>query len=194
MRLAAPVHAAVDLASALGARSGQGRGSLSAAEGTDHLEGAVSTPEAPTQPPGAGSQPSPSPSPPRRRKREILGPTGLVVMVLAILAFTVVSIVIEVVSNQGKSYAASIDVLEQIPADPNEYQVVFHITNKGTKAGRPDVCEASLFDLRGERVGTASVRLRTPIQPGRTLDELAVATAASRPINGQVTCRSLEPD
>jgi len=115
-------------------------------------------------------------------------------MVLAIVAFTVVSIVIEVVTNQGKSYNASVNVLEQIPADPNEYQVVFHVTNKGTRAGRPDVCEATLFDLRGERVGTASVRLRTSIQPGQTVDELAIATAASRPLNGQVTCRSLEPD
>jgi hypothetical protein len=118
----------------------------------------------------------------------------LVVMVLTIVAFTIVSIAIEVVTNHGKAYTASVDVLEQIPADPNEYQVVFHVANKGTKAGRPDVCEATLFDLKGERVGTASVRLRTAIQPGQTLDELAVATAAARPINGQVTCRSLEPD
>jgi len=115
-------------------------------------------------------------------------------MVLAILLFTVVSIVIEVVTNQGKSYTASVNVLDQIPADPNEYQVVFHITNNGTKAGRPDICEATLFDLRGERVGTGSVRLRTAIQPGQTQDELALATAAARPLNGQVTCRSLEPD
>ena len=153
----------------------------------------MSTPAPPTQPPGAGSPP-PQQQSPQRRRREILGPTGLVVMVLAIVAFTVVSIVIEVVTNQGKSYNASVNVLEQIPADPNEYQVVFHVTNKGTRAGRPDVCEATLFDLRGERVGTASVRLRTSIQPGQTVDELAIATAASRPLNGQVTCRSLEPD
>jgi hypothetical protein len=123
-----------------------------------------------------------------------MGPTGLVVMVLVILAFTVVSIVIEVVINQGKSYTATVNVLDQVPADPNEYQVVFHVTNKGTKAGRPDICEATLFDLRGERVGTASVRLRTTIQPGQTHDELAIATAAAHPINGRVTCRSLEPD
>jgi hypothetical protein len=123
-----------------------------------------------------------------------MGPTGLVVMVLTILAFTIVSIVIELVTNQGKSYTASVNVLEQIPADPNEYQVVFHVTNKGTRAGRPDICEATLFDFRGERVGTASVRLRTAIQPGQTQDELSIATAASRPVNGQVTCRSLEPD
>lgn len=152
----------------------------------------MSTPEAPTQAPGGGGPPPPEA--PQRRKREIMGPKGLVVMVLAILAFTVVSIVIELVTNQGRSYSASVNVLEQIPADPNEYQVVFHVTNKGTKAGRPDICEATLFDLRGERVGTASVRLRTPIQPGQTHDELAIATSAARPINGQVTCRSLEPD
>ena len=154
----------------------------------------MSTPAPPTQPPGAGSQPSPPQPPPQRRKREILGPTGLVVMVLAILAFTAVSIIIELVTNHGKSYTASVNVLQQNPANPNEYQVVFHVSNKGTRAGRPDVCDATLFDFRGERVGTASVRLRTAIQPGQTLDELAVATAAARPINGQVTCRSLEPD
>jgi hypothetical protein len=157
---------------------------------TRALEGAVSTPAPPTQPPAGGT----TPPPPERRKREILGPTGLIVMVAVILAFTAVSIVIELVSNHGKSYTASVDVLEQVPSDPNEYQVVFHITNRGDRAGRPDVCEATLADLRGERVGTASVRLRTDIQPGQTLDELAIATAAARPINGQVTCRSLEPD
>jgi len=118
----------------------------------------------------------------------------LVVMVLAILAFTAVSIVVELATNHGKSYTASVNVLDQSPNDPNEFQVVFHIANNGTKAGRPDVCDATLFDLKGERVGTASVRLRTPIQPGQTLDELAVATAAARPVNGQVTCRSLEPE
>lgn len=154
----------------------------------------MSTPAPPTQPPGAGSQPSPAQPPQQRRKREIMGPTGLVVMVAVILLFTAVSIVIEIVTNQGKSYKASVNVLEQIPADPNEYQVVFHITNNGSKAGRPDVCDATLFDFRGERVGTASVRLRTDIRPGQTQDELAVATAAAKPLNGQVTCRSLEPD
>lgn len=154
----------------------------------------MSTPAAPTQPPGAGSRPSPPQPPPQRRKREIMGPTGLVVMVAVILLVTAVSIVIEVVTNQGKSYKASVNVLEQIPADPNEYQVVFHITNNGSKAGRPDICDATLFDFRGERVGTASVRLRTDIRPGQTQDELAVATAAAKPLNGQVTCRSLEPE
>jgi hypothetical protein len=149
----------------------------------------VSTPAPPTGPPLAGSPP-----PEPRRKREILGPTGLVVMVLAIVAFTIASIVVEVISNHGKSYSASVDVLGQVPADPNEYQVVFHVANQGTKAGRPDICEATLNDFRGERVGTASVRLRDPIQPGRTLDEPAIATAAARPVNGTVTCRSLEPE
>lgn len=150
----------------------------------------MSTPAPPTQPPAGGA----TPPQPERRKREILGPTGLIVMVLVILAFTAVSIVVELVTNHGKSYTASVDVLQQVPNDPNEYQVVFHVANRGDKAGRPDICEANLADLRGERVGTASIRLRTDIQPGQTLDELAIATAAARPINGQVTCRSLEPD
>ncbi len=130
-----------------------------------------------------------------RRKRQILGLTGLVVMVLAILAFTAVSIVIELVANQGRTYTASIDIVGRVQDDPNEYQVVFHITNNGTRAGRPDVCDANLLDMRGERVGTASVRLRgTIIDAGRTLDEPAVATAAAAPVNGTVRCRSLEPE
>jgi len=153
-----------------------------------------------TSPDGNVTTPAPteqsqSPAPEPRRKREILGPTGLIVMVVAILAFTAVSIMIELVSNQGRTYTASIDVVGQVQGDPNEYQVVFHITNHGTKAGRPDVCDATLFDMRGERVGTASVRLRgVSIEPGRTLDEPAVATAASGPVNGTVRCRSLEPE
>ena len=136
-----------------------------------------------------------SPAPEPRRKREIFGLTGLVVMVLAILAFTAVSIVIELVSNHGRAYSGSIDVVDQVQGAPNEYQVVFHITNNGTRAGRPDVCDATLFDMRGERVGTASVRLRdATIGAGDTLDEPAVATAAATPVNGTVRCRSLEPE
>jgi hypothetical protein len=150
------------------------------------LEGTLSTPAPPTSP-------APSPAEPRR-KREILGPTGLVVMVLAIFAFTAVSIVIELVTNHGKSFTASVDVLGQVPSDRNEFQVVFHIANRGSKAGRPDVCEATLNDFKGERVGTASVTLHDTIQPGQTRDEPAIATAAARPVNGVVTCRSLEPD
>jgi hypothetical protein len=136
-----------------------------------------------------------SPAPAPRRKREIFGVTGLIVMVLAILAFTAVSIVIELVANHGRVYSGSIDIVGQVQGAPNEYQVVFHITNNGTKAGRPDVCDASLFDIRGERVGTASVRPRNAtIDAGKTLDEPAVATAASAPVNGAVSCRSLEPE
>jgi hypothetical protein len=146
------------------------------------------TSSAPTEP-AQGTAPEP------RRKRQILGPTGLVVMVLAILAFTAVSIVIELVTNQGRTYTASISVVGQVQGEPNEYQVVFHITNHGTRAGRPDVCDANLLDMRGERVGTASVRLRGAIvEAGRTLDEPAVATAAAAPVNGNAQCRSLEPE
>jgi hypothetical protein len=142
----------------------------------------------------APTQHAQGPPPEPRRKREIFGLTGLVVMVLAIFVFTAVSIVVELAMNHGRAYTASVDVLDQIPGRPNEYQVVFHITNKGSKPGRPDVCDASLLDMRGERVGTASVQLRSAIiEPGRTLDEPAVATAASVPVNGTVQCRSLEP-
>jgi len=132
-----------------------------------------------------------------RPKRQILGPTGLIVMVAAILLFTAVSIVIELVHNYGRVYTASVDIVGQIPSRPNEYQVVFHITNRGSKAGSPDICDATLTDIRGERVGTASVTLKgknQTIEPGQTLDELAVGTAASPPVRGDVNCRSLEPE
>jgi hypothetical protein len=138
--------------------------------------------------------PATGPQPATRRRREILGPTGLVVMVAAILAFTAVSIVVELVANHGRTFRATVDVVGQVPGNPNEYQVVFHVTNGGRKAGRPDTCEATLMDMRGERVGTASVDLHEAIRPGRTLDEPAIGTAASPPVNGTVQCRSLEPD
>ena len=57
----------------------------------------MSSPPAPTQP---------QPPPPRRRKRELLGPTGLIVMVVAILAFTAVSIAMELAANRGKAFKA----------------------------------------------------------------------------------------
>jgi hypothetical protein len=118
-------------------------------------------------------------------------------MVVAILLFTAVSIVIELVHNYGRSYTAAVAVVGQVPGHPNEYQVVFHITNHGTKPGSPDICDATLVDLRGERVGTASVTLKgknLTIEPGQTLDEPAIGTAASPPVNGSVDCRSLEPE
>jgi hypothetical protein len=140
------------------------------------------------------SDAAPATQPAPRRRREILGPTGLVVMVVAILAFTVVSIVVELVANHGRAFRSSVQVVGQIPGDANEYQVVFHVTNTGSKPGRPDTCEATLMDIKGERVGTATVTLHEPIPPGRTHDELAIGTAASPPVNGTVQCRSLEPD
>ena len=137
----------------------------------------------------ASSQPAAA-----RPKREILGPTGLVVMVVAILAFTVVSIVIELVANHGRTYKATVEVVGPVAGQANEYRVLFHVTNTGSKAGRPDTCEASLYDLRGERVGTAAVTLQRAIPPGGTDDQPAIGTAASPPASGAVQCRSLEPD
>jgi hypothetical protein len=136
----------------------------------------------------------PTATEPPRRRRELLGPTGLVVMVVAILAFTAVSIVVELVASHGRTFKATVDVVGQVPGDRNEYQVVFHVTNTGSRAGRPDTCEANLLDVRGERVGTATVTLHDPIRPGRTDDLPVIGTAASPPVNGTVQCRSLEPD
>jgi hypothetical protein len=125
------------------------------------------------------------------RRRQILGPTGLVVMVVVILLFTAVSIVLEVRANSGTRYRATVELGAPIRNDA--VRVVFHVTNTGTKAGRPDVCEATLLDARGARAGAATVYLREPIAPGETYDAEAVGTVARPPANGVVSCRSMQP-
>jgi hypothetical protein len=129
----------------------------------------------------------------RQRRRERRGLVGLVVMVVAILAFTAVSIAIELASNRGKAFKGTVDVLGTVTGADNEVRLRFHITNTGNRSGRPDKCEAILYDLKGERVGAAEVRLRQPIAPGETHDEPAIGTAAAPPVNGRVHCRGLEP-
>jgi hypothetical protein len=137
-------------------------------------------------------QAAPEPPPPPRR--EILGLTGLVVMVVAILAFTAVSIVIELANNADRStFKGTVDVLGPVSGSRNQVRVVFHVRNQSKKAGRPDKCEATLTDPEGERVGTAEVRLRQDIEPGQTWDEFAIGTSASMPVAGAVRCRGLEP-
>jgi hypothetical protein len=143
----------------------------------------MSSPPATTQPP----------PPAGRRKREILGPTGLIVMVVAILAFTAVAIVIELASNQGKTFKAGVTVVGPVSGSQNQVRLMFRVTNTGTRAGRPDKCEAILFNFNGERVGVGSVSLKEPIQPGASHDEPGIGTAAEPPVNGTVTCRALEP-
>jgi hypothetical protein len=134
-----------------------------------------------------------SPPPPGRRKREILGPTGLIVMVVAILAFTAVAIVIELASNRGKTFKATVSVLGPVTGSQNQVRLMFRVTNTGNRAGRPDKCEAVLYNLSGDRVGVGAVSLKEPIQPGTTHNEPAIGTAAEPPINGTVNCRALEP-
>jgi hypothetical protein len=137
---------------------------------------------------------SPAPSPPQeRRKRELLGPTGLIVMVVAILAFTAVAIVIELASNQGKIFKATVSVLGPVEGSQNQVRLMFRVTNTGTRAGRPDKCDAVLYNLGGDRVGVGSVSLKEPIQPGATHNQPAIGTAAEPPVNGSVHCRALEP-
>jgi hypothetical protein len=144
----------------------------------------VSSPPATTQP---------QPPPPGRRRRELLGPTALIVMVVAILAFTAVAITMELAANRGKSFKATVTVVGPVAGSPNQYQLLFRVTNTGNRPGRPDKCEAVLFNLSGDRVGVGAVSLRDPIQPGASHDEPAIGTAAEPPINGAVTCRALEP-
>jgi hypothetical protein len=135
----------------------------------------------------------PEPAADRQRRRERRGLIGLVVMVVAILAFTAVSITIELASNRGKSFKGTVDVLGPVPGADNEVRLRFQVTNTGNRSGRPDKCEAILYDLKGERVGVAEISLRQPIAPGETHVEPAVGTAAAVPVNGRVHCRGLEP-
>ena len=135
----------------------------------------------------------PQPPSPGRRKRELLGPTGLIVMVVAILAFTAVTIAIELASNRGKTFKSAVSVLGPVEGSQNQVRLMFRVTNTGTRAGRPDKCEAVLYNISGERVGVGAVSLKNPIQPGATHNEPAIGTAAEPPVNGTVHCRALEP-
>jgi hypothetical protein len=135
----------------------------------------------------------PQPPPHGRRKREILGPTGLVVMVVAILVFTAVAIAVELASNRGKTYQATVTVLGPVAGSQNQVRLLFQVTNAGTRPGRPDKCEAVLYNFSGERVGVGAVSLKQPIAPGATLDAPAIGTAAEPPVNGTVLCRALDP-
>ncbi len=135
----------------------------------------------------------PQPPPPGRPKRELLGPTALIVMVVAILVFTAVAITIELATNRGKAFKATVTVLGPVPGTQNQFRLLFRVTNTGNRTGRPDKCEAVLYNFSGERVGVGAVSLKDPIQPGSTHDEPAIGTAAEPPVNGSVTCRALEP-
>jgi len=134
-----------------------------------------------------------SPPPPGRRKREILGLTGLVVMVVTILVFTAVAITIELATNRGKAFKATVSVLGPVDGSQNQVRLMFRVTNTGTRTGRPDKCEAILFNFSGDRVGVGAVSLKQPIAPGATHNEPAIGTSAEPPLNGTVTCRALEP-
>jgi hypothetical protein len=144
--------------------------------------------------PGSPTTVPPQAAADQQRRRERRGLIGLVVMVAAILAFTAVSIVVELASNRGKAFNATVEVLGPVQGSENEVRLLFHVTNTGNRSGRPDKCEAVLYDIKGERVGVAAVSLRQPIPPGATLKEPAIGTVASPPVSGQVHCRSLEPD
>ena len=143
-----------------------------------------------SSPPATASSPPPAAEPGRRERRWI---AWLVVMVVAILAFTAVSVVIELTSNRGRVFKATVEVVGPIAGSPNQVRLLFHVANTGNRAGRPDKCDAILYNATGERVGVGAVSLRDPIRPGDSRDEPAIGTAAEPPINGTVTCRALEP-
>jgi hypothetical protein len=133
---------------------------------------------------------SPPAEPGRRERRWI---AGLVVMVVAILAFTAAAIAIELAANQGKVFKATVDVVGPVAGSPNQVRLLFHVANTGNRAGRPDKCDAILYNATGERVGVGSISLREPIQPGATADVDAIGTSAEQPVNGTVECRALDP-
>ena len=136
---------------------------------------------------------TPSPPPQERRKRELLGVTGLIVMVVAILAFTALAIGIELATNRGKAFKATVTVLGPVEGSQNQVRLLFRVANTGSRTGRPDKCEAVLYNVSGERVGVGAVSLKEPIPPGASHDEEAIGTAAEPPVNGTVHCRALEP-
>jgi hypothetical protein len=133
------------------------------------------------------------PPPPERRRSERRWVAGLIVMVVAILAFTAVAIAIELAANRGRVFKATVDVVGPVAGSPNQVRLLFHVANTGNRAGRPDTCDAILFNATGERVGVGSISLREPIQPGATYDQPATGTAAEPPLNGTVDCRALDP-
>src|SRR4030095_16224843 len=106
---------------------------------------------------GTPATTEPQPPPQGRRKREILGPTGLVVMVVAILVFTAVAIAVELARNRGKTFQATVTVLGPAAGSQNQVRLLFQVTNAGTRPGRPDKCEAVLYHFSGERVGVGGV-------------------------------------
>ena len=144
----------------------------------------MSGPPAPTQ------SPTPSEGHPRR---ELLGLPALIIMVVAILAFTALAIGIELASNRGKVFRATVAVLGPVQGSQSQVRLLFRVANTGNRAGRPDKCEAILYNATGERVGVGAVSLKEPIAPGGTAEEEAVGTAAEAPVNGTVSCRALEP-
>src|SRR6266576_263413 len=91
--------------------------------------------------------------PPGRRQRQLLGPAGLVVMVVAILVFTAVAITIELAANRGRVFKATVEVVGPVAGSPNQVRLLFHVANTGNRPGRPDKCEAILYNPTGERVG-----------------------------------------
>ena len=143
-----------------------------------------------SSPPTVSSSPGP-PAPRGQRDRRWIA--GLIVMVVAILAFTAFAVAVELANNRGKVFKATVDVLGPVPGSQNQVRLLFHVANTGNRPGRPDKCEAVLFNVTGERVGVGAVSLRDPIQPGATHDEPAIGTAAEPPVNGTVSCRALDP-
>jgi hypothetical protein len=134
----------------------------------------------------------PQPPPPRRR-RELLGGTGLIVMVVAILIFTAVAITIELASNQGKTFRATVSVLGPVPGSQNQVRLLFRVTNAGSRAGRPDKCEAVLFNVTGDRVGVGEVSLRTRSRPAPPTTSPASAPPPSSPSTAPSTAAPLSP-
>jgi hypothetical protein len=141
------------------------------------------------------SQPATTRTPPpaERRRRDRRWAAGLIVMVVAILVFTAVAIAVELATNRGKVFRATVDVVGPVAGSQNQVRLLFHVTNTGNRPGRPDKCEAILYNATGERVGVGAVSLREPIQPGASHDEPAIGTAAEPPVNGTVSCRALDP-
>lgn len=118
---------------------------------------------------------------------------ALIAMVVIIFIATIIGSVEQVLVNQGQGpYTATLQIGSTISG--SELHVLFHVYNTGSKPGRPDQCNASLFDSQGYRVGTAGITLHQAIAPKTTVSIPTIAIIdGSRPVTTIAACTALTP-
>lgn len=114
-------------------------------------------------------------------------------MVVIIFIATIIGSIEQVRINQGQGpYTATLQM--GTPISGSQLHVLFRVYNTGSKPGRPDQCNASLFDSQGYRVGTAGITLHQAIPPKTTVSIPTVAIIdGSRPVTTIAACNALTP-